>query len=74
MEENKVTLAQVAYQISRDTDFAARMRIDSDAALAEKGLELSKEEQAFLSSGLNGDSQERINIADIVLKMRGGWR
>ena len=69
-----MTLAQVAYQISRDTDFAARMRIDSDAALAEKGLELSKEEQAFLSSGLNGDSQERINIADIVLKMRGGWR
>ena len=61
MEENKVTLAQVAYQISRDTDFAARMRIDSDAALAEKGLELSKEEQAFLSSRALRGTERRSN-------------
>ena len=68
-----MTLAQVAYKISRDTDFAARMRIDPEATLAEHGLELSHEERAFLTSGLRSTTEEKVNIAAIVEKMARGW-
>ena len=69
-----MALAQVAYQISRDTDFAARLRIDPEGTLAEKGFELSREELAFLSRGLLGDSGQQVSLADLVSKMRGSWR
>jgi hypothetical protein len=73
IEEDEVALAQVAYQISRDTDFAARMRIDPEGTLAEKGFVLSREELAFLSRGLRGDSDQQVTLDDLVAKMRG-WR
>lgn len=66
-----MALAQVAYQISRDRDFAARMRIDPEGTLAEKGFELSREELAFLSRGLFGRSDEQVSLDDLVAKMRG---
>ena len=69
-----MALAQVAYQISRDTDFAARLRIDPEGTLAEKGFKLSREELAFLSRGLLGDSDQQVSLADLVSKMRGSWR
>ena len=68
-----MALAQVAYQISRDTDFASRLRIDPEGTLAEKGFELSREELAFLSRGLVGYSDEQVSLSDLVSKMRG-WR
>ena len=73
IEEDEVALAQVAYQISKDRDFAARMRIDPEGTLAEKGFELSREELAFLSKGLFGRSDEQVSLNDLVAKMRG-WR
>ncbi len=73
LEEDKVALAQVAYQISRDTDFASRLRIDPEGTLAERGFELSREELAFLSSGLRGDSDEQVSLDKLVVKMRGNW-
>lgn len=74
MEDDKVTLAQVAYQISRDTDFATRLRMDPETTLAEKGMQLSREELAFLSRGLNGESGEQVSLTDIIAKMRSsGW-
>ena len=71
MEDDKVTLAQVAYQISRDTDFAARLRIDPETTLAEKGMQLSREELAFLSRGLHGVSGESVSLEDLIAKARG---
>ena len=73
MEEEEVALAQVAYQISRDTEFAARMRKDPEGTLAEKGFVLSREELAFLSSGLHGGSDEHVSLDKLVTKMRGNW-
>lgn len=73
MEEDKVALAQVAYQISKDTDFAARLRIDPEGTLAEKGFELSREELAFLSRGLHGYSDEQVSLSGLVAKMKRGW-
>ena len=69
----KMALAQVAYQISRDTDFASRLRIDPEGTLAEKGFELSREELAFLSRGLHGYSDKQVRLSDLVAKWRS-WR
>ena len=68
-----MTLAQVVYKISNDTDFASRWFSNPEAALAEKGLKLSKEEFAFLSKGLKRGEQEHVSLQDLV-KMSSNWR
>lgn len=63
-----MTLAQVVYSISTDEDFARQWRSDPDTALAGKGLQLSKEEQAFLTMGFRRYSPEdktKMNLANI---------
>jgi hypothetical protein len=47
-----MTLAQVVYRISTDSDFAARMQADPESALQEKNFQLTKEEHAFLANAL----------------------
>lgn len=51
-KKGKMTLGQVVYQLSTDSEFAARMQTVPDRALAEKGIQLSYEEKAFLTRGL----------------------
>jgi hypothetical protein len=68
-----MTLAQVVYNISNDTDFASRWSSNPEAALAEKGLKLSKEEFAFLSKGLKRGEREHVSLQDLV-KMSSNWR
>ncbi|MCS7248517.1 MAG: hypothetical protein NZ840_09775 [Anaerolineales bacterium] len=71
-----MTLAQVVYQLSTDSEFAARMRTDPEGALAEKGLQLSNEEKAFLAYGLrrslhaDGSPVSIQEVASLYL----GWR
>lgn len=67
-----MTLAQVVYNMSTDTDFAARMRSDPESALAERGLKLSKEEQAFLSKGLTRETEKRVTLSDLT-SLYMGW-
>lgn len=67
-----MTLAQVVYNMSTDTDFAARMHSDPESALAERGLKLSKEEQAFLSKGLTRESEKRVTLSDLA-SLYAGW-
>jgi hypothetical protein len=67
-----MTLAQVVYNMSTDMDFAARMRTDPESALAERGLKLSKEEQAFLSKGLTRESEKRVSLSDLT-SLYMGW-
>lgn len=69
-----MTLAQVVYSISSDTEFAARWRTSPEAALAESGLKLSKEELAFLSAGLKRKDHDKVNIEDLLINARAGWR
>lgn len=68
-----MTLAQVVYNMSTDTDFAARMRSDPESALAERGLKLSKEEQAFLSKGLTRESEKRVTLSELA-SLYVGWQ
>ncbi len=71
-----MTLAQVVYQLSTDSEFAARMQIDPEGALAEKGLQLSKEEQAFLTRGLRRGTRSdgsTISMQEIT-SLYVGWR
>jgi hypothetical protein len=67
-----MTLAQVVYNISNDTDFASRWHSNPEAALAEKGLKLSKEEFAFLSKGLKRGGRESVSLQEVV-KLSSSW-
>lgn len=63
-----MSLAQVVYNISTDTDFATLWRNDPDQALSKRGLQLSKEEKAFLVNGLkpfNPAEGRKIRLAEI---------
>ena len=70
-----MSLAQVVYNISIDREFAAQWNHDPETALEEKGLQLSQEEFAFLSSGLangkNGDERE-VRLSELAL-IHKGW-
>ena len=70
-----MSLAQVVYNISNDSDFAAKWRNNPEAALASKGFRLSREEVAFLSSGLrkNGQEENQVRLSEIVLAATS-WR
>jgi hypothetical protein len=56
-----MSLAQVVYNISNDSEFAEQWKSNPEQALQSKGFELSKEEQAFLMMGF-----KRINPADFA--------
>ena len=61
-----MTLAQVVYNISTDNEFARMWNTNPEAALAQRGLKLSREEMAFLSKGL-----QRKNSAQGPLVLSG---
>lgn len=65
-----MTLAQVVYLVSTDGDFAAQMRSDPNAALLERGVELNKEDLAFLLTVLKREAQEGI---EGLLKKWSPW-
>lgn len=71
-----MTLAQVVYQLSTDSEFAARLQADPDGALAEKGLNLSHEEKAFLARGLHRSTQPDGSLISMqeVASLYLGWR
>lgn len=70
-----MSLAQVVYNMSTDNEFAAQWNVNPKAALKEKGIELSQEEMAFLSSGLkNGKSRNKgeVRLSELSL-IHQGW-
>ncbi len=67
-----MSLAQVVYNISTDSDFAAHWSRDPEGALKNKGFKLSREEFAFLSTGLSRTDGDKIRLADLALK-GSGW-
>jgi len=72
--EDEMTLAQVCYNISTDRDFAELWRSDPDAALAGKGLKLSKEEKAFLSLGIKRYSPDDMSKINLTMIVGASWR
>jgi hypothetical protein len=70
-----MSLAQVVYNISTDNEFAAQWNLDPESALADKGFQLSREEQAFLTTGLkNGRSGDRrtMRLSELA-SVRRSW-
>jgi hypothetical protein len=71
-----MSLAQVVYSMSTDNEFASQWNLDPEGALADKGFQLSREEQAFLTAGLkNGRFGDRrtMRLSELAL-VRRGWR
>ena len=71
-----MSLAQVAYNISTDADFAAQWKKDPQNALARKGFELSQEEFNFLANGLRKSFHQnggRVNLSELVRPL-ASWR
>ena len=69
-----MSLAQVVYNMSTDNEFAAQWNLDPESVLVEKGLQLSQEELAFLSSGLKngrGADKSQVRLSDLALISRG---
>jgi|GEM_PF-1514096 len=69
-----MTLAQVVYQISTDADFASQLFSNPEVALARKGLELSREELAFLSSVHGQNKNDKVQIATFAKEKASNWR
>ena len=70
-----MSLAQVVYSMSTDNEFASQWNLDPEGALADKGFQLSREEQAFLTAGLkNGRSGDRrtMRLSELA-SVRRSW-
>ncbi len=69
-----MSLAQVIYKISTDSDFASNWARDPEAALDHEGLKLSREEFQFLTNGLEhrGSGSTKVGLAD-VMSFGRGW-
>ena len=68
-----MTLAQVVYQMSTDTDFASQLLSNPESALRKKGFELSQEELAFLLTTRNRGGQDNMRILNIADDRSGRW-
>ena len=70
-----MTLAQVVYNISTDNEFVKMWNTDPEAALAQRGLKLSREEMAFLSKGLQrkNSAQSPLVLSDGDTINRASW-
>ena len=71
-----MSLAQVVYKMSNDSDFVDQWRRNPEVALANNGFQLSQEEFDFLARGLRrvGDNgSQKVKLSDLVVAARG-WR
>jgi hypothetical protein len=68
-----MTLAQVVYQMSTDTDFASQLFSSPESALSKRGLRLSKEELAFILTAPTRGEQEKMRIVALAEKKSAGW-
>ena len=69
-----MTLAQVVYQMSTDTDFFSQLLSNPESALKKKGFELSQEELAFLLTAHNRAGRTNKHILNIADDRSGRWR
>jgi hypothetical protein len=69
-----MALAQVVYHISRDADFATRMRSDPESTLAAKGWRLTKEELAFLMTVLKRETFDKVDVEHLAKAVATPWR
>ncbi len=64
-----MSLAQVVYHITNNAEFAEKWRNDPEAALKDKGFQLSREEMNFLCAGLGGTVQSgSVRLSELAIK------
>lgn len=69
-----MTLAQVVYQMSNDTDFASELYSNPEAALSKRGLKISKEELAFLLTARNRVESHKLDVVSLSDVGNAAWR
>ena len=68
-----MTLAQVVYQMSTDTDFASQLYSNPESALAKRGLRISNEELAFLLTAHHRVEQSKLDVVSLSDVGNGMW-
>jgi hypothetical protein len=68
-----MTLAQVVYQMSTDSDFASKLFSSPESTLATRGIKLSKEELAFILTAHCRGEQEKMRIVSLAEMQKSGW-
>jgi len=68
-----MTLAQVVYQMSTDTDFASQLFSAPESTLDKRGLKLSKEELAFILTAHHRGEQEKMRIVALAARDQARW-
>lgn len=68
-----MTLAQVVYQMSTDTDFASKLFSSPESTLETRGLKLSKEELAFILTAHRRGEQDKMKIVSLAKIQARGW-
>lgn len=68
-----MTLAQVVYQMSTDTNFASQFFASPESTLAKSGFKLSKEELAFILTAHRRGDQEKMRIVSLAATKARGW-
>jgi hypothetical protein len=71
--EINMTLAQVVYQMSTDEDFAAQLLSNPDTTLEKRGLQVSREELAFLVSAHNRGQNGTMRIVSLADQRAKKW-
>ena len=69
-----MTLAQVVYQMSNDSDFASELYSNPESALAQRGLKISNEELAFLLTARNRVEQQKLDVVSLSDVGNAAWR
>ena len=69
-----MTLAQVVYQMSNDTDFASELYSNPEAALAKRGLKLSRQEINFLVTARHRVEQQKLDVVSLADAPALNWR
>lgn len=65
-----MTLAQVVYHMSTDTDFANQLFSNPELTLKRRGWKLSSEELAFLRTTREQDGIQKTRIEDLAVEVR----
>jgi hypothetical protein len=69
-----MTLAQVVYQMSNDTEFASELYSNPETALAKRGLKLSRQEINFLLTARHRVEQHKLDVVSLADSPTAGWR
>ena len=68
-----MTLAQVVYQMSSDTEFASELYSNPETALAKRGLKLSRQEVNFLVTARHRVEEHKLDVVSLTDAPTGRW-